>query len=109
MRLCIGGETGTTCPALQVCAVCETCEEHCLSGGSGACVDAHDDWLAGGPGMAEVITSATPAVRPPFAPERAARTKVALLLSQDELAAENGLRRCAGCRGLVDQARPHRH
>lgn len=100
VRVCI---VGAHCPASQVCPICESCEEHCLSGGSGACVAAHDDWLAGGDGgVTGVARGKSPG------PERAREMRVALLLARDELAAENGLRRCA-CGGLEDPARPHRH
>lgn len=108
MIRCIGPEHGE-CDAPMVCVLCDCCEEHCASGGSGLCIDAHDRWLAGGPGLPVVVASATPAGRPPFAPERAAAMKAQVLLDQHELAAENGLRRCGGCRGLEDPARPHRH
>ena len=110
MRLCIGGELAEKCDAPQVCPLCESCEAHCLSGGSGRCVDAHDDWLAGGSGgMAMVVASATPRGRRPFGPKRTLRMRGSLLEAQDFLAEENGLRRCASCRGLEDPARPHRH
>lgn len=102
MRLC-------GCGALQVCLICETCEDHCHSSGSGRCIAAHDDWLAGGAGGLEGLTSATPLGRPPFSQARTAEMRTALLLAQDELLAENGLRRCSGCRGLQDPNRPHQH
>jgi hypothetical protein len=34
------GSTAAGCGALVTCTVCEHCEEHCLSGGSGACAAA---------------------------------------------------------------------
>jgi hypothetical protein len=110
MRLCVGGEFGEKCDGLQVCSLCESCEEHCLSGGSGKCVDAHDDWLRGGSGgLVEIVAYATPPNRRPFGPERTLAMKGAVLEAQKALAEENGLRRCSGCRGLEDPARPHWH
>jgi hypothetical protein len=109
MRLCIAGELAEKC-ALQVCPLCESCEEHCLSGGSGKCVDAHDDWLAGGSGgMTEGVASVTPRDRRPFGPERTLGMKGAVLEAQHWLAVENDLRQCSDCRGLEDPARLHRH
>jgi hypothetical protein len=109
-RLCIGGERADKCDAPQVCPLCECCEDHCLSSGSGNCVEAHDDWLVGGPGgMVEVVASALLSGRRPFGPERTLGTKGDVLRAQNELAEENGLRHCSGCRGLEDPARPHRH
>ena len=88
----------------------ESCDEHCLSGGAGKCVDAHDDWLRGGSGgLVEVFGSVTPRGRRPFGPERTLGMKGAVLEVQKALAEENGLQRCARCRGLEDPARPHRH
>jgi hypothetical protein len=79
-------------------------------GGSGKCVDAHDDWLAGGHGgMMDVLASATRHGVPPFGPERRMEMKRGVLLDQDELITANGLGRCAGCRGLEDPARRHQH
>jgi hypothetical protein len=57
----------------------------------------------------ETVASATRRDRRPFGPEATLAMKSALLLAQEELAAENGLRRCSVCRGLEDPATPHRH
>jgi hypothetical protein len=70
------------CPGAMTCAICETCEAHCSTGGSGPCAMAHDATM----------------------PDR----KVERQAAMDELAAENGLQRC-DCGGLEDPARPHRH
>jgi hypothetical protein len=110
MSLCIGGELGEKCDALQVCPLCESCEGHCLTGGSGRCVDAHDAWLGGDSGgMVEVLARATPRAQRPLRPELTLGMRGALRTAQDALVEENGLRRCASCRGLEDPARPHRH
>ena len=39
VQLCTG-PTGDECGARVTCAVCEHCEEHCLTGGSGPCAAA---------------------------------------------------------------------
>jgi len=110
MSLCIGGELGEKCDASQVCPLCESCEGHCLTGGSGKCVDAHDDWLAGGSGgMVEIVARATPRAQRPLRPEGTLGMKGALLEAQKWLEGENGLRCCSGCRGLEDPGRPHQH
>lgn len=109
VRFCSGGDTGAGCKALEICPICETCEEHCLSGGSGVCLDAHDNWLAGGAGGVREMTAATPPGRPPFGAARTFEIRTALLHAQEQLAAENDLQRCVHCRGLEDPSRPHEH
>jgi hypothetical protein len=104
-RLCYRDDGG--CGAPQVCPLCESCEEHCLNGGSGKCIEAHDEWLAGG--MVEIVARVAPTGVAPFGPERTQELRAALRLDQDALLKENGLRRCSGCEGLEDPTRPHEH
>lgn len=92
------------CGSPATCPVCAdgACERHCLSGGSGACLRAHEDWLSGGAGGLAGVTSAGP-------PANADELRANLRRAVAELVVANGLVRCAGCGGLEDPGDPHGH